>query len=126
MKMNIILAFIITYMFVFTASAVTNNQVVNVKFGDNIYSGTGVVGSASQWNYFSGNSGSTLSGLFTSNGGSSNISIQVYYGSRFYGSSTSGDTPVKLLGSGLYGPFTFTISGLDISKSYVFPNSACL
>ena len=100
-------------------------QLVNVKFGDNVYTGVGVVGSGNYWNYFSGNSGNTLAGLKDQSGVSTPLSLQVTYGSRFGGSSTSGNTPVKLLGSGLYGPFAFTISGLDPLKKYMIYTYHC-
>lgn len=99
-----------------TISAVA--QVVNVKFRDNVYTGSGIVGPGTTWNFFSGASGTTASSLKTSQGGSTSISVQVTYGSNFGGGSVSGSTPVYLLGSGLYGPFSFTFSGLDPAARY--------
>lgn len=99
-----------------TISAVA--QVVNVKFRDNVYTGSGIVGPGTNWNFFSGTSGTTASSLKTSQGGNTSISVQVTYGSNFGGGSVSGSAPVYLLGSGLYGPFSFSFSGLDPTARY--------
>lgn len=91
---------------------------INIKFGNNVYTGAGVTGSGTFWNYFSGSSGSSLPVLANSDGETSGVSLAVTYGSRFGGNVGLGSTPDKLLGSGLYGPFSFRLSGLDPASSY--------
>jgi hypothetical protein len=93
-------------------------EVINVKMTNNVYTGTALAGPGTTWNNFSGTSGSTKSSLLDSQGNVTPISIQVTYGSSFGSIASLADAPARLLGSGLYGPFSFTVSGLSASKRY--------
>lgn len=92
--------------------------IVNVKYGDNVYNGSGAAGGGTSWNYFSGSSGSSLLNLATSTGTTTVIDISTTFASSFGGNMIVGSTPSKLFGSGKYGPYTFTIGDLDLSKTY--------
>lgn len=95
-------------------------EVINVNFGANTYTGSGLAGPGMTWNYFSGVSGSTKTSLLDSFGAVTSVSIRVTYGSKFFGGggAGSGDSPAKLLGNGLYGPFSFTLTNLSPDKRY--------
>lgn len=93
-------------------------EVVNIKITNNVYTGTGLAGPGTTWNNFSGTSGSTKSSLLNSQGTVTPISIQITYGSSFGSIASLADAPARLLGSGFYGPFSFTVSGLSVSKRY--------
>lgn len=93
-------------------------EVINVKITSNVYTGTGLAGPGTTWNNFTGASGSTKSSLLNSQGTVTPISIQITYGSSFGSIASVADAPARLLGSGFYGPFSFTVSGLSASKRY--------
>jgi hypothetical protein len=98
----------------------TRAEVINVKITKNVYTGTGLAGPGTTWNNFTGSSGTKKRSLINSNGTITPIAIQVTYGSGFGPTTAAGltDAPERLLGSGLYGPFSFTLSGLSASNKY--------
>ena len=99
-------------------TAQSRAEVINIKITNNVYAGTGVAGPGTTWNNFSGTSGSTKSSLLDSQGAVTPTSIQITYGSSFGSISSLPEAPARLLGSGFYGPFSFTLSGLSPSKRY--------
>ena len=99
-------------------SSLCANPIINVKFGNGGYTGGGALQSSNHWNFFSLESGSTLNNLSTSSGESTSSSLRVTYATTFGGSFTSSTSPEALLGSGLYGPYSFRIANLDPSLSY--------
>lgn len=90
---------------------------ININFGVDAYNGSGVTAGGTVWNFAGGTEASALS-LVNSYGGSTSLSLDYNASSKFTGDSEIGDSPEKLLGSGLYGPFSFSISSTDNTLQY--------
>ena len=119
--LNMIRVMLFSLLFVVVAAAAAETaraETINIKFGANVYAGAGVIGSGTYWNYFSGTGTSASGSLLESSGAATSLSLTATYNNRFFGDTVVGSSPAKLLGSGLYGPFTFTITGLNPMVSY--------
>lgn len=91
---------------------------LNIKFGEDAYIGLGVVQGGSTWNFIPNDAGSSVP-LVDSSGAPTPFSLEFSAQSLFVSpGSTPGTDPEKLLESGLYGPYSFTISGLDSDQRY--------
>jgi hypothetical protein len=114
-KMNLLKT---TWCVVLSLSASAFAEVINVRFTDANYTGVGLVGPGTNWNNFPLSSGSSKSSLLDSRGAVTPVSIQVSYGAKFTGTTSSPFPSAILLGSGVYGPFSFTLTGLSPGARY--------
>jgi hypothetical protein len=99
-----------------TASAATE-RVINVIYGADRYTGSGVAGGGTKWNVAPA-SGGQSSNLLDSTGKATAIDFTTVYLASFTGATTPGSTDHDLLGSGAYGSATFEFRELSRGSTY--------